>query len=292
METQEAGLKTVNNTYMESHRILRTPSALVRDALLYIQEIGEMVCKEPRQNWRNSLDSYLLILVKEGCGTITVGEETLAMQAGDVAFLDCHNPYSHCCDARDPWHILWVHCNGAAMPHLYDIFRQRNASFVMSGAAEWIEPVLQNLERIAMAEEPDYELYESECLTQLITLILTRKAEKTGHISGDTSQKWEQIHQYLEEHFAEKITLEELGKRFGISKYYMLRGFKRKYGVTIVQFLNQCRMNYAKNELRFTDKQIDTIAEECGIHDSSYFNRIFRTTEGISAGAYWRQWRN
>lgn len=107
METQEAGLKTVNNTYMESHRILRTPSALVRDALLYIQEIGEMVCKEPRQNWRNSLDSYLLILVKEGCGTITVGEETLAMQAGDVAFLDCHNPYSHCCDARDPWHILW-----------------------------------------------------------------------------------------------------------------------------------------------------------------------------------------
>ena len=41
METQEAGLKTVNNTYMESHRILRTPSALVRDALLYIQEIGE-----------------------------------------------------------------------------------------------------------------------------------------------------------------------------------------------------------------------------------------------------------
>ena len=102
METQEAGLKTVNNTYMESHRILRTPSALVRDALLYIQEIGEMVCKEPRQNWRNSLDSYLLILVKEGCGTITVGEETLAMQAGDVAFLDCHNPYSHCCDARDP----------------------------------------------------------------------------------------------------------------------------------------------------------------------------------------------
>lgn len=152
MQNGDAGgrLKTVNNTYMESHRILRTPSALVRDALLYIQEIGEMVCKEPRQNWRNSLDSYLLILVKEGCGTITVGEETLAMQAGDVAFLDCHNPYSHCCDARDPWHILWVHCNGAAMPHLYDIFRQRNASFVMSGAAEWIEPVLQNLERIAM----------------------------------------------------------------------------------------------------------------------------------------------
>ena len=92
METQESGLKTVENAYMESRRILRTPSALARDALLYVQEIGEMTCKEPRQNWRNSLDSYLLILVEEGCGTVTVGEETLALQEGDVAFLDCHQP--------------------------------------------------------------------------------------------------------------------------------------------------------------------------------------------------------
>ena len=292
METQESGLKTVENAYMESRRILRTPSALAREALLYVQEIGEMTCKEPRQNWRNSLDSYLLILVEEGCGTVTVGEETLALQEGDVAFLDCHQPYSHCCDAREPWKILWVHWNGQAMPHLYEVFRQRNISVVLGGAADWVEPVLLRLESIARKEAPDYELYESECLTQLMTLLLTKKPERGGHASGETLQKWEQIHQYLEEHFAEKITLEDLGKRFSVSKYYMLRGFKRRYGVTIVQFINQCRMNYAKNELRFTDKQIDTIAEECGIHDSSYFNRIFRTTEGISAGAYRRQWRN
>lgn len=292
METQEAGLKTVENAYMESRRILRTPSALAREALLYVQEIGEMTCKEPRQNWRNSLDSYLLILVEEGCGTVTVGEETLALQEGDVAFLDCHQPYSHCCDAREPWKILWVHWNGQVMPHLYEVFRQRNVSVVLGGAADWVEPVLLRLESIAREEAPDYELYESECLTQLMTLLLTKKPERGRHASGETLQKWEQIHQYLEEHFAEKITLENLGKRFSVSKYYMLRGFKRRYGVTIVQFINQCRMNYAKNELRFTDKQIDTIAEECGIHDSSYFNRIFRTTEGISAGAYRRQWRN
>ena len=292
METQEAGLKTVENAYMESRRILRTPSALAREALLYVQEIGEMTCKEPRQNWRNSLDSYLLILVEEGCGTVTVGEETLALQEGDVAFLDCHQPYSHCCDAREPWKILWVHWNGQVMPHLYEVFRQRNVSVVLGGAADWVEPVLLRLESIAREEAPDYELYESECLTQLMTLLLTKKQERGEHASGETLQKWEQIHQYLEEHFAEKITLENLGKRFSVSKYYMLRGFKRRYGVTIVQFINQCRMNYAKNELRFTDKQIDTIAEECGIHDSSYFNRIFRTTEGISAGAYRRQWRN
>lgn len=292
METQESGLKTVKNAYMDSERILRTPSALAREALLYVQEIGEMTCKEPRQNWRNSLDSYLLIAVEEGCGTITVGDETLTLRAGDTAFLDCHQSYSHCCDAREPWRIRWVHWNGNAMPHLYELFRQRNHSFVLNNTADWVEPFLLRLKTIAEEEAPDYELYESECLTQLMTRLLTKKPERSGSSSHDAAQKWEQIHRYLEEHFSEKITLEDLGKRFDVSKYYMLRGFKRRYGLTIVQFLNQCRMNYAKNELRFTDKQIDEIAAECGIHDSSYFNRIFRTTEGISAGAYRRQWRN
>lgn len=77
---------------MESRRILRTPSALAREALLYVQEIGEMTCKEPRQNWRNSLDSYLLILVEEGCGTVTVGEETLALQEGTWRFWTATSP--------------------------------------------------------------------------------------------------------------------------------------------------------------------------------------------------------
>lgn len=85
METQEAGLKTVNNTYMESHRILRTPSALVRMRCFTSRKSAKWFAKSHARTG-GIPDSYLLILVKEGCGTITVGEETLAMQAGDVAF--------------------------------------------------------------------------------------------------------------------------------------------------------------------------------------------------------------
>ena len=67
------------------------------------------------------------------------------------------------------------------MPHLYEVFRQRNVSVVLGGAADWVEPVLLRLESIAREEAPDYELYESECLTQLMTLLLTKKPERGGH---------------------------------------------------------------------------------------------------------------
>lgn len=108
----------------------------------------------------------------------------------------------------------------------------------------------------------------------------------------ENTKKWEEIHQYIEAHFTEKITLEGLSQQFHVSKYYMLREFKKQYHVTIIQFMNQCRMNYAKKLLRFTDWRVEKIAEACGIRDASYFNRVFRTTEGISACEFRKRWQN
>lgn len=292
MDIQESGLKTVKNDYMESERLLRTPSTLAKEALFYVQEMGKMTCKKPHQNERDSLDSYLLIWVKNGCGSVTIDKEIYTAQKGDIIFLDCHQAYSHCSSASDPWELVWVHWNGKSLPLLYEVFQQRNPSVVVTGVSNLFVPLFERLDKIARDKSPDYEFYESECLIQLMTLLLTARSSEQMHFSQDASQKWEQIHEYLEEHFAEKVTLEELSQKFNISKYYMLRGFKRKYGVTIVQFINRCRMNYAKNLLRFTNKQVEEIAAECGVHDSSYFNRVFRTLEGISAGAYRKQWRN
>ncbi|MGN1403932.1 MAG: AraC family transcriptional regulator [Ruminococcus sp.] len=277
---------------MKSERVLCTPSGLARDALFYVQEIGTMACCQPHQNTRDSLDSYLLMLVQKGQGTFTVANETFNVRQGDAVFLDCHQPYSHCSSAADPWQFSWIHWNGHAMPALYEVFQQRNSSIVIPKAAANFLSLFQQIREAAVERSPDFELYLSQYLSQMMTLLLTANAADSHRVVSDMAQKWEQIHCYVEEHFAEKITLGELSEMFGISKYYMLRGFKKKYGITIIQFINQCRMNHAKKLLRFTDLQVDEISEKCGIHDSSYFNRIFRTTEGISAGSYRKKWRN
>lgn len=291
MNTQEY-IETLENDWMKSERILYTPSGLAREALFYVQEIGTMLCKQPHQNARDSLDTYLFVLVQKGRGTLTLSNEIYTARQGDVIFLDCHQPYSHCSSATEPWELAWIHWNGHSMPALYELFQQRNPSIVVSKAAANFLPLFERIRETLMERLPDFELYVSQYLFQMITQLLTINVAEPQRVVSDMAMKWVQIHDYLEKHFADKITLEELSQKFEISKYYMLRGFKKKYGITIVQFANQCRMNHAKKLLRFTDLQVDEIAEKCGIHDSSYFNRIFRTTEGISAGAYRKQWRN
>ena len=56
-------------------------------------------------------------------------------------------------------------------------------------------------------------------------------------------------------------------------------------------YLTSLRITKAKEMLRFSDLQIETIARNCGIEDNSYFNKVFQKAEGITAREYRQKWR-
>ena len=99
-----------------------------------------------------------------------------------------------------------------------------------------------------------------------------------------------EIKNYLEENYRKKITLEELSQRYYINKYYLTRIFKEQYGVTVNNYLLSLRITQAKRELRFTDKSIATIGQDCGIGAGYYFNRVFHKVEGMGPKEYRKQW--
>lgn len=291
MTNQHYQLEQMHDNWTKTERMLCTPSDLARHALLYVQEIGTLTSVQPHVYPRTHLNSYLFILVLEGHGSFRYHGQEYAAAKGDAVFLDCRNEYSHCSSADDPWKLIWIHWNGEAMEYLYPMFTQRYHSVVLHGAADICANLYEEIKRIILEGRPDYELYASQNLFHLTTHLITSVWTPVKK-SEANAKKWAQIHDYLEENFSQKITLEALAERFHVSKYYMLHEFKKQYNVTIVQYLNQCRVNHAKKLLRFTSMQIEQIAAACGIHDSSYFNRIFHTAEGITASAFRKQWRN
>ena len=60
--------------------------------------------------------------------------------------------------------------------------------------------------------------------------------------------------------------------------------------VVVVQTVSDELWEQAKRLLRFSDKNIETIAQECGMSDANYFSRIFKKVEGTTPGQYRRQW--
>jgi len=131
----------------------------------------------------------------------------------------------------------------------------------------------------------------SYVLDGLVTRILTEKDNQSNRDESISTQKMKQIKDYVDGNFQKKLSLDIIAREFYISKYHMAREFKKAYGIPLVNYIITKRITHAKGLLRFSDMQIEEIARVCGINDNSYFNKVFRKVEGLTASEYRRKWR-
>lgn len=274
-----------------SHRILCTPSAFAKDTLWYVQEVGTLKSLKPHTSQREELDSYLFMIVLSGKGIFTYNEETIYLKPNDIVFIDCKKKYSHRSSSTDPWELIWVHFNGPSIANYYKLFFGKMDSIVFnSHSSSDFENTLFQLIDLASSENATSELLSSNLLNTLITQALTLEKLDIKINRNINSEKINQIKQYIDKNFKKKLSLDNIAKKFYISKYYMSREFKKNYGITINNYVVNKRTTLAKELLRFTDKSIGEIGQLCGIIDNSYFNKVFQKNENMSPSEYRKKW--
>ncbi len=90
---------------------------------------------------------------------------------------------------------------------------------------------------------------------------------------------------YMEEHFDQNITLDELALKANISKYYLLRSFTKQVGVSPYRYLQSIRIEKAKKLLEHGDSPIDA-ASKAGFADQSHFTNYFKEFIGLTPKQY------
>ena len=276
----------------DSYRIISTPSSFAKDTLFYIQEIGKLKSLKSHTSKREALDSFLFIIVLSGRGTFTYQGKKHFLSSGDHLFIDCKKPYSHESTDSDPWELMWVHFNGILMDQYYLYFSNNTPSIVFTPEEQSdFTALIENLMMLANKKSTHSELFASHLLNTLVTQVLTNCSDQQASDTNMNADKIKQIKDFLDENFQKKIPLDMIADEFFISKYHMSREFKKTYGITIANYIIAKRITYAKELLRFTDMQIEEIGRLCGIEDNSYFNKVFRKFEGMTASEYRKKWR-
>lgn len=276
---------------VESNRILYTPSEFAKTNLLHLQEIGELQAKKPHTNSRSKLNSYLFFVVKEGSGTLHYDGKDYELNKGSLVFIDCYKPYSHT-SSQDLWTLQWAHFYGPNMSGIYGKYEERGGKpcFRSSHLEEYIQ-LLNSLHQIAASNDYIKDMKIFEKLTALLTLLMEDSWAETDTKKHPTGKRnLQDVKDYIDMHFTDKITLDELAEHFYINKFYLTRVFKEQFGMSISQYIMQLRITMAKRNLRFTTLSIEEIAAQCGLEDANYFSRIFRKVEGVAPGEYRRQW--
>lgn len=126
-------------------------------------------------------------------------------------------------------------------------------------------------------------------IKELIVRLLQTKAKLT--LIKETSSLFDNnrmafIVKYIREHFKENISVDCLAEKACMSTSNFYKKFKNTFGETPIDYLNTERIKFAKKLIRNSNKKIVEIAELAGFNSSSYFNRIFKKTEGITPNQY------
>lgn len=100
------------------------------------------------------------------------------------------------------------------------------------------------------------------------------------------SRSFSDIVAYIELHYNEELTLQEIADTFQISREYISRKFKQDYAISFTEYLTSFRLNKAKALLRNRNLKLNQIAEMVGIPDIKYFSKVFKKHEGVTPNEY------
>lgn len=280
-----------DSCYESLRRIIQTPGSFARRAFYYVQETGYLKLKKSHRATRKNLSSYLLVLVLSGNGSLMVDGTIYPLQTGSCFFIDCTHPYYHQSSTENPWELLWVHFYGSASSEYYTYFSIHSSPAFLPDHFAELKILLEELLLVNETSGLLAEIESSRLIVELLSLLLAEVTEKKGEKqTGQLKQR--EIKAYLDEHYLEKFSLEELSARFFISKYHLSRQFKQFYGSSPNHYVIGKRITHAKKLLRFSDYSLQEVARESGFYDASYFNKQFMKAEGISAADYRRKWMN
>jgi AraC-like DNA-binding protein len=121
-------------------------------------------------------------------------------------------------------------------------------------------------------------IFQALALSEDYTLLHSKPIEQ--HYNLKEQQRLKSVYQYIEEHFQEKIEVEDMARLTHLSKAAFCRYFKKMTLMTFTEFLNQYRINQAKKGL-LLDKTVTSVCFECGFESVSYFNRVFKKIVGV-----------
>ena len=275
---------------VRSARILYTPSVFARTSLLHLQEAGSLQAVQPHTSTRTDLVSFLCFIVLSGDGELKYEGVRYSLTAGDCVFIDCRKAYSHS-TSDNLWSLQWCHFYAPSLPAVYEKYKERGGRPVFHpDDAVPFTNLLTDLYRLASSSDYIRDMRINEKLSALLTLLMEQSWHPESVTVSRKRMELSSVKVYLDEHYTEKIVLDDLAEKFFINKFYLSKIFRETYGTTINNYLISKRITRAKQLLRFTDMTVEEVGVAVGLEDANYFSRMFRKVEGISPREYRKRW--
>ena len=204
---------------------------------------------------------------------------------------ECRNALSHAMEIRDGEKVSYEIAAGFHLADEKNAFGSEYYELARGIAGIMAETFFDDPEEQRETREQSFNeicsrrtRQELQDYLQFLFTDLSRKARERKDESRNRPVAV--VTKYINSHYAEKITLEDMAEMAGFTATYFSELFRETTGTTFSAYLNNIRMEEAKRLLRDTDEPVYMVAEKTGYKDPKFFSRQFRKSVGVKPADY------
>ncbi|MBQ8640005.1 MAG: helix-turn-helix domain-containing protein [Lachnospiraceae bacterium] len=238
------------------------------------------------QPWRaefSPLPGYRLLRTLEGSGEISVDGQTVSCQKDSLLFFPLDRPHTLTASSSG-WSCSSLFLDGPAADYYYQRFYTLTASSLTLSRQSGI-PLLWDDLFSRLPHSLDDPLWQISALTKLLTELI-REASRQD--VPPVQSYLLAIRKELHDHYQQHVSLDDLERRFHISKFRIAREFTAAFGKPPITWLNERRMEAAARLLLQTDSRVNEIGSMVGIDNTNHFINLFHRQYSVTPGEYRR----
>lgn len=234
-----------------------------------------------------------LFFVTGGRGAFHLQDLLYPVQRGDLVIVNAGFEHTETSDSASPLEYIVLGVEG-----LEALSPQPDANgwaaVSLHGLGTDLTPYLHAIVREAELQEPGYQSVCQGLLEVILTLLIRHANFSFSLADGDkkSSRECSMVRRYIDAHFKENLSLDQLAALAHVNKYYLVHTFTREYGISPINYLISRRILESRRLLESTNHSLSQIAHMLGFSSPSYFSQVFRKQVGSSPQEYRKAYKS
>lgn len=239
---------------------------------------------------------YELYILISGKVYYIIEGKTYHLKSGDIVLINNNKLHKTIIDSSEKYEriVLWIRPeflrknsdNEFHLDACFDLGNSKEIYFIRPSIEEKniLNDIIKKLELVFISSSYGSQILEKIYLLEFmvyINKIYNKNFEEEKNYEVINNDKIDKIIEYINNNLSNKLSLDEIASNFYISKYHMIREFKKYTGYTIYNYILQKKLMKAKI---FLEKgyHVGNTASLCGFEDYSNFIRTFKKFFGNS----------
>lgn len=275
----------MSNQKTKQAELFYTPKRLNGDLAVY--QYGHHKCPPSHFYGPNKREYYLFHFVVKGKGVYQCGKKKFCLEKGMGFLIKPGEETFYQADDKDPWEYYFVAFHGVIAKSILQEIKWSDGYIFCAENEEVIKRYMKSFCR----ENEIHAWSEYLVLGQLYMLLAEMIRQQSTYVQMSKENKnkseLESAIMYIKENaMMPDFCIEEIAEQLHMHRSSLYRLFKKNFGISAKQYLQNYRMDLAATLLQFSDLTAKEIAIQVGLPDYPHFHKCFKEHHGYSPLEY------